>query len=122
MVETTPALATDENASRRPRAPRWFGVAVIVVLIAGWLGYLRWVSGVLVHEEKYPGGKVKVTGFLKRTGWSDYKRHGLWTSYHPNEKKASQGQYELGGKVGDWKYWDENGEPIAAPPSAKSDK
>lgn len=121
MVETTPATPVSENAPQRPRASRIFGAMLIVVLIAAWMGYLFWVSGVLAHQERYPGGGVKVEGFLKRTGWSDYKRHGLWTTYHPNEKTASQGRYELGHKVGEWKYWDEKGEPVAGPTTDESD-
>lgn len=110
-----------ENAPQRPRTSRIFGAVLIVMLIVGWMGYLFWVSGVLAHEERFPGGKVKATGFLKRTGLSDYKRHGLWTTYHLNGKSASQGHYELGRRVGEWKYWDENGEPVAGPASADSD-
>lgn len=121
MMETTPDPAIPHDVARRSRAPRWIGAAVIAMLVVGWFGYLRWVTGVLAHQEKHPGGKIKTAGFLKRTGWSDYKRHGLWTTYHANEKMASQGHYELGHKVGEWKYWDENGEPIAGPTSAESD-
>ena len=107
MSETIPS-----DTSRRPRAPRWIGAAIIVVLIVGWFGYLRWVSGVLAHEEKYPNGKIKTAGFLKRTGWNDYKRHGLWTVYHPDGTKAAQGRFEMGNKADGWEYWDERGERI----------
>ena len=121
MIETTTEQAISGNNQPRPRASRWIGAVLIVVLIVGWFGYLRWVSSVLAHEEKYPGGKIKTAGFLKRTGFSDYKRHGLWTTYHANEKMASQGQYELGLKVGEWKYWNERGERIAGPGSLEAD-
>lgn len=99
----------------RPRASRLWGAVLIVSLLIGWSAYLRWVSGVLPYTENHPGGTAKAVGFLKRTGWSDYKRHGLWTTYHLNGKKESQGHYDLGRPVGDWSHWDEQGQRVPEP-------
>lgn len=41
----------------------------------------------------------------KRTG----KKTGLWTTYHKNGQKESEGRYEEGRKVGAWSYWDATG-------------
>ena len=122
MTQTMSETAAASGSPRRPRAPWWVGAAVIAVLIVGWLGYLRWVSGVLAHEEKYPNGKMKTVGFLKRTGWNDYKRHGLWTTYHRDGKMAAKGRYEMGRRLDGWEHWDERGQPTTAPATDELDK
>lgn len=112
------AMTSDSTApiSVPPRrTSRLVGGVIIVGLIAGWFAYLRWVSSVLPFHEKYPGGKTRTSGALKRSGWNDYKRHGLWTTYHANGEKASQGYYDHGRQVGEWSYWDETGRRVAAP-------
>lgn len=111
----------DSPPAERTGFPRIWGAALIGLLIIGWLSYLFFISNVITHEEKYPGGGVKEAGFLKRSGLSDYKRHGLWTTYHVNGTKASQGRYEMGEKVDKWSYWNELGEVLEGPPTAETD-
>lgn len=85
-------------------------------MLGAWFLYLWSVSGVLTSVEKYPKGAVKAEGYLKRVAGGEYKRHGAWVTYHENGKIASQGGYDLGKKVGEWKYWDMEGRPTTAPP------
>jgi len=105
-------MPASSGATLRPKVSRVWGAAIIVLLLLSWFAYLRWVSGVLPYNEKYPGGTPKTVGYLKRSGFSDYKRHGLWTTYHANGQKESQGHYDLGRPVGEWAYWDETGERV----------
>jgi antitoxin component YwqK of YwqJK toxin-antitoxin module len=63
-------------------------------------------DNVPVGEFKYyhPNGKLKsITFFIQ--GVHQVKT----TIYHPNEKKASEGQYIDQIKDGEWSYWDEDG-------------
>ena len=83
------------------------------VFIAGalgaWLGYLWFVSGVITNKEKYPNGSIKAEGYLKRTGWSTYERHGRWITHHPDGRLESDGTYENGKKAGLWRHWSAEG-------------
>lgn len=90
-------------------------VVVIVAVIALYAGYLWWISGVLPVVERFPSGKPQTTGYVKRYGTA-YEKTGRWTTFHPNEQKASEGMYEHGKKVPDsWHYWDPNGREISEP-------
>ena len=110
-----PQSPQSPGTTARPPVSRLWGGAIIVVLLLSWFAYLRWVSGVLPYNEKYPGGKEKTVGYLKRSGWSDYKRHGVWTTYFENGQKESQGHYELGRPVGEWLHWNEQGHRVPEP-------
>lgn len=41
----------------------------------------------------------------KRTG----QKHGLWTTYHSNGVKESEGRYDQGRQVGTWTFYDQTG-------------
>jgi hypothetical protein len=82
------------------------GIIPLFVL-ALWFCYLWFVSGVLTSEEKYPGGATKARGYVKRSHFFDYKRHGAWTTFYPNGEVESRGRYEMGEKVGSWEHWDQ---------------
>jgi len=88
-------------------------VLVPIIVLALWFGYLFFVSGVLPSEETYPDGRRKAVGTVKRYGFFDYKRSGLWREYHRNGAVAGEGQYEAGEKKeATWEYWDDAGKPI----------
>jgi hypothetical protein len=81
-----------------------------VIVLFG--AYLWWISGVLPVVERFPNGKPQTTGYVKRYG-SAYEKTGRWTTFHPNEQKASEGLYEHGNRVPEsWHYWDEKGNEI----------
>lgn len=84
----------------------------ILSAIAAWFGYLWFVSGVIVSKERYPGGKIKAEGYLKRAGWSEYRPHGRWETFHENGQMSSTGLYVNGRMDGLWKYWDESGREL----------
>jgi hypothetical protein len=117
---TTPEAPS--TASRAPRRlPKWAIVIPFFVLTA-WFSYVWFVSGVLPSVEKDPKtGRVTAEGYVKRAGWGDYRRHGHWVTFHPNGQKASEGMYERGVKVGDWRFWDESGRDVIseATPAAR---
>lgn len=100
------------RGGRRSALRRWAILGVPLAVVFGWFGYLWSVSGVLPATEKYPDGKVKSLGYVKRDGWQVYRRHGHWVTYHPNGQKASEGVYEMGEKKPTWLYWDEAGREI----------
>ncbi len=89
-------------------------IPFLVLLL--WFVYLWSVSGVLTTKEKYPGGAIQAEGYLKRGLLGGYTRHGKWTTYHPNGQPSGEGTYQLGKKLDDWAYWDEEGRPTTAPP------
>ena len=96
-------------------------VAAPLILAALWI-YLYWFStNVFPVTEDYPGGQLKYAGYVRRIGLETYKRHGHWVTYHPNGKQASDGFYESGRKVGEWKYWDSEGRPTGPPKVPKED-
>ncbi len=84
--------------------------------VVAFFCYLWFVSGVVPHEEHYPTGELKSVGYVKRQGWQSYLRHGRWVTYHKNGVKASEGFYRAGQKAGDWRYWDEAGQPLPTEP------
>jgi hypothetical protein len=84
---------------------------VPILALAAWFAYLWAVSGVIPSVERYADGRLKAEGFVKRTGWGTYQRHGRWVTYYPGGARASEGFYELGRKAGTWSYWDEDGRP-----------
>jgi antitoxin component YwqK of YwqJK toxin-antitoxin module len=43
----------------------------------------------------------------------DARRHGPFAEYHPNGSKAAEGRYEVGQKVGEWRYWSADGQPVS---------
>ena len=88
-----------------------------VLVLALYLSYLWFVSGVLPFVENYPRGQIKTEGYVKRTGFGDYRRQGHWVTYHANGQKASQGFYEAGEKISPWTYWDEDGREFPTEPA-----
>ena len=52
----------------------------------------------------FENGSVQVEGTLKNK-----KRHGIWTFYHKNGKKWSEGQFDMGKSVGVFNIYDEKG-------------
>ena len=42
----------------------------------------------------------------------DDKEDGFWTSWHQDGKKAGEGHYSNGEKIGEWKEWYEDGTEI----------
>jgi hypothetical protein len=104
-------------------APRWAPAsrmarlvlaAIPLVLAALWLCYYWSIMAVFPATEKYPGGRIKSQGYVRRAGVEEYKRHGHWVTYHENGQKASEGDYQCGMKSAQWRYWDENGREVAA--------
>jgi hypothetical protein len=88
---------------------------VPLLALAVWLGYVWWVSTVIVATEQWPDRTIRAEGYLKRsTLFGGYKRHGAWTFYHPNGRKSAEGRFDLGVEVGHWDRWDETGRPIEA--------
>src|SRR5437867_2782129 len=85
--------ASNDNMSpavrRRLLRRRVFAPLMVVVILIGWFAYLWFVSGVVTTAEHYPDGKIKAEGYVKRVGWNDYRRHGAWTTYHPDGKMES---------------------------------
>lgn len=52
----------------------------------------------------------------------DGKRNGMWTAWHANGLKKSEGLYEGGREVGDWYTWKEDGKiTTASAPSTAED-
>ncbi|HKQ48639.1 MAG TPA: hypothetical protein VJZ71_11260 [Phycisphaerae bacterium] len=116
-------MTSPKTALSTPRAPRrlpkW-AIAIPFLVLTAWFSYVWFVSGVLPSVEKDPKtGRVTAEGYVKRVGWGDYRRHGHWVTYHANGQKASEGMYEDGVKVGEWRSWDEYGRALA-PDSAPS--
>jgi antitoxin component YwqK of YwqJK toxin-antitoxin module len=81
-------------------------------MLVAWFAYLWLISGVVQSAEKYPDGKIRAQGYIKRVGFSQYHRHGAWTTYHPNGQVESQGNYHLGQKDGVWSCFDQAGHPV----------
>jgi hypothetical protein len=54
--------------------------------------------------------------------YKDGKRHGKWTTYHTNGRKAAEGMIEAGQKVGPWQTWDEDGRLLEQFNYARSEK
>ena len=54
-------------------------------------------------------GDIRVIGFYKDEQMT--VEHGLFTFYHDNGKKESEGRYEYGKKTGVWKRYDRHGSP-----------
>jgi hypothetical protein len=106
------------SASRRmgSRSALLLGAVPVVALLC-WFGYLWSISGVLPSIEKYPSGKTKAEGSVKRSGIGDYHRQGAWTTYHENGQRSSEGLYDMGKKVGTWRYWDDRGATLESPES-----
>lgn len=95
---------------------RYLVALIPFVALLIWFAYLWSVSGVIITTEKYPGGKTSAEGYLKRSATGEYLRHGKWTTYHPNGVKSGEGTYDSGRKLGDWVYWDEEGNSIESLP------
>jgi len=91
--------------------------AIPLLVLAAWFTYLWSISGVLPAVEKYPNGRLKSAGYVKRVGLADYRRHGRWITYHSNGQKQSEGLYELGEQKGTWTYWDEKGARLPPQPA-----
>lgn len=67
------------------------------------------LNGVPNGEAKkfYPSGNVHVV-----MNFNNGQYDGAFVSYHANGKKESEGSYTNGAKTSEWKYWDENGNPV----------
>ncbi|RIK68130.1 MAG: hypothetical protein DCC65_04735 [Planctomycetota bacterium] len=88
-----------------------------VAILLGWFSYLWIVSGVLVSEERYPSGRIKAEGYVKRLGWTgEYRRHGRWRIYHESGRPAGEGTYLNGEPQADWVFWDESGRVVTDSP------
>jgi len=111
-VSPAPMPTTAPRDARR--MPKAVGATIVIAALVAWFGYIWWISGVMPYEERFegPGSQIKCAGFLKRTGLNDYKRHGLWTTYHRNGEKESQGHYDRGHQTGLWTYFDEKGHVV----------
>lgn len=97
------------SAPKKSRLRRTAPITVPLIVLAAWFGYLWAVSGVLEYQEKFANGRIRVKGFVKRSGFGTYARHGEWVEYHENGGKAAQGRYRAGHKVGVWTYWGADG-------------
>lgn len=95
---------------------KWAVVGIPLLVVGAYFGYLWFVSGVLPSREFYPNGEKKALGYVRRHGFAAYRRTGHWVTFHRNGRKASEGFYENGKKVGAWSYWDERGEPLSGEP------
>lgn len=62
-------------------------------------------------EERYPDGSIKLVHSVLRTGAGRVVEHGLWTLSHQGGKKAGEGRYMMGVKVGVWRWWRPDGMP-----------
>lgn len=90
--------------------------------VAAFFSYLWFVSGVVPVQHRYPTGELKSVGYVKRHGWRSYLRHGHWLTYHRNGVKASEGSYRGGEKLGEWRYWDEEGAALPRAPQSDNAK
>lgn len=102
----------------KSRAGRFFFVLIPIILVAGWLSYAWFITGVFPVTEKYPSGAMKAQGYVRRAGVEAYKRQGHWVTFHEHGQKESEGDYDRGEKKGDWHYWDEQGRPREARPGS----
>lgn len=75
------------------------------------------VDGVLASEFQYRKGEIISYKFYDKSGTilSDARKKGgefFYEGYHPNGNKAAEGMYDIsGGKIGDWKFYSNNGVP-----------
>lgn len=115
-------LASSVTSSGRGRFRAWTLAAAPLIALAAWFVYLWAVSGVIPSVERYPNGRVKAEGYVKRVGFGAYKRHGHWTTYYPSGARQSEGTYVLGEKQTDWVYWAEDDGDVhhAEPPGISS--
>lgn len=109
--DLSPPAQTPEAGKSRLR--RSAPILIPAMVLIAWFGYLWAVSGVLDYEEHYPGGQVKVRGFVRRVGIGNYARHGEWVEYHENGRKSAQGAYQAGERVGVWTHWDQDGKVVS---------
>ncbi len=93
----------------RSRLRRAAPIVIPLFAVAAWFGYVHFVSRVLPIEAEYSDGAVKVQGRAMRSGLGEYQRHGPWVEFHPNGRKAVEGNYRMGRKIGAWREWDEFG-------------
>lgn len=111
-TETINVSSTGEASSKYGPRNRWL-VLVPILVLALWFGYLFFISSVLPSEETDSAGRRTAVGSVKRHGFFDYKRSGLWREFHTNGAVAGEGQYVAGEKKdATWEYWDEAGKPI----------
>ena len=113
-----PEAIVDASPPARSLLKKCLVGAIPVLVLILFLSYLWFMSGVLPVVENYPEGQIKTEGYVKRAGFSEYRRQGHWVTYHANGQKASQGFYEAGEKVSPWTYWDEAGRELPAEPEA----
>lgn len=63
----------------------------------------RWIRHGLFCSY-YPNGRIASEG-----NYLDGKENGVWKDFHENSQIAAEGTYTNGEKIGVWKYWDSNG-------------
>jgi len=73
------------------------------------------VDGVLASEFQYRKGEIISYKFYDKSGkvLSEARKKGgefFYEGYHPNGNKSAEGMYDIsGGKIGDWKFYSNNG-------------
>jgi hypothetical protein len=89
------------------------------VLWAVWLGYFLLASSVVVHKEKWPNGRLKTIGYVKRGDDGQYYRYARWIEYHPSQRGESprvrcETDYEMGVRHGPRKIFTPDGSVVLA--------
>jgi hypothetical protein len=85
-------------------------MTVIVVLLfrpEGQVFIERWPNG-------YPRTRTTYVGAQNPEGRVRHGRHQAW---HMTGQLAEEGRFEGGERVGEWRYWDAQGNPLPAPPA-----
>ncbi len=106
-------MSIQESNPGVPKRNRFLVFVPYIVLVIFFI-YLWLVSGVITSHEKYPNGRMKTEGYVKRYGMS-YQKHGHWITYYPDGTKESEGFYQRGEPVGEWTHWDAKGNPTTQP-------
>jgi len=70
-------------------------------------------DGVEVVRERHANGKVKIERQVTLDQEGNYVNHGTWKMYTQNGDVVSEGQYDMGKRVGTWTRWlDRNNAPV----------
>lgn len=106
-------IAGTGGDSRRGR----FTLLIPLAVLLAFFAYMWWVSGVVQSVQRFPDGRVKARGYVKRHGFGEYRRTGRWELFHENGAMAAEGAYENGEKTGPWRYWDSQGRELTGEPN-----